>query len=81
MIIGGEIYSLQAWSEISSQFFPILGYDGKNCLIYVVAMADFKQNQQTKNLWAECLNIISEWKILLICEILLKDHHLIDGKS
>ena len=61
-----------------SAFFWILTEN--TALSYVVTMADLKQNQQNRNLWAGCLTIIPEWKIFLICEIFLQDHNLIDGE-
>ena len=49
--------------------------------LYVVTMADLKQNQQMTKVWAEYLHIIPERKMLLICEIVLQDQILINGES
>ena len=80
------INSLMLWSEFTAQFWPILSFDQKYCLTYVVGvvtMADLLQNQQNKNLWAVpvCLHIICEWKRILICDLLLQDHDKNNGKS
>ena len=54
------INSLMLWSEFTAQFWPILSFDQKYCLTYVVGvvtMADLLQNQQNKNLWAVPIDV------------------------
>ena len=73
------LYHYGMKSQTYSALFWVL--TKKTALFYVVAMAVLSQNQQNTNLREGCFYITSEWKILLICEILLQDQYLIDGKS
>ena len=55
-----KLHSLGMKSHPYFAFFWILME--KTASFYVVTMAVLIQNQQNTNLWAECLDIIPEWK-------------------
>ena len=72
------LYHSDMKSQTYSALFWILTENTAS--LYVVAMAVLKGNQQMTNLWADSLDNILEWKILLTSEILLGDHQNINGK-